>query len=414
MENKIKVIELFAGIGGFRIGLEGYNDKSSTSDYKEDINSNYKVVWSNQYEPTTKIQHANIIYKNNFGEENHSTIDINDVNIDEIPDHDMLVAGFPCQDYSVANSLKTSQGITGKKGVLWWNIYNILNKKRSKYVLLENVDRLLSSPASQRGRDFGMILASLNELNYIVEWRVINAAEYGFPQRRKRTYILAYQKNTYIYDTILKSNFKDWLIDFGTFADAFPISNHGKLKDFEIEKDILSVYDNFSNKFENCGIMYDRLIITTNVTPQYDGKFKVLNDIIEKDNISDEFFVSDEELTKWEYLKGSKNIKRITKDGFEYDYKEGGMTYPDDLNKPSRTIITSEGGKTPSRFKHIININNKHRRLTPLELERLSMFPDNFTKDICVSDSKRAYFIGNALVIGVIEKISKSLEKKIL
>lgn len=104
MENKIKVAELFAGVGGFRLGLEGWNGKSASSNYEKPLESHYKVVWSNQWEPSTKVQHASLVYENKFGKENHSNQDIASVDVDEIPDHDLLVGGFPCQDYSVATT----------------------------------------------------------------------------------------------------------------------------------------------------------------------------------------------------------------------------------------------------------------------------------------------------------------------
>ncbi len=129
MENKIKVVELFAGVGGFRLGLEGWNSKSASSNYKEDFKSTYKIVWSNQWEPSTKVQHASMVYETRWDKKNHSNKDISTVEISEIPDHDLLVGGFPCQDYSVATTLKNSKGLIGKKGVLWWSIHKILSEK---------------------------------------------------------------------------------------------------------------------------------------------------------------------------------------------------------------------------------------------------------------------------------------------
>ena len=108
----------------------------------------------------------------------------------EIPDHELLVGGFPCQDYSVAKTLNQATGIVGKKGVLWWEIYRVLMMKRPPYLFLENVDRLLKSPTRQRGRDFGVMLATLADLGYEVEWRVVNAADYGFPQKRRRVLLI--------------------------------------------------------------------------------------------------------------------------------------------------------------------------------------------------------------------------------
>src|SRR3990172_2866355 len=135
---KIKVVELFAGVGGFRLGLEKASNK-------------YKIIWSNQWEPATKSQHASNIYVKRFGKENHSNKDIAQVLSSDIPDFDLLVGGFPCQDYSVARILSQAEGLKGKKGVLWWEIYRILNEKKEKpqFLILENVDRLLKSPAKQ-------------------------------------------------------------------------------------------------------------------------------------------------------------------------------------------------------------------------------------------------------------------------
>ncbi|MFB6305431.1 MAG: DNA (cytosine-5-)-methyltransferase, partial [Flavobacteriales bacterium] len=156
-KKKLKVAELFAGVGGFRLGFEGLPGKKK--------NSSFKVIWSNQWEPTTKKQDASLIYQKRFGKSGHITENISDIKTKDIPHHDILVGGFPCQDYSVAATLKNSGGIIGKKGVLWWEIYRILNEKgknRPSYLILENVDRLLKSPATQRGRDFAVMLASLN------------------------------------------------------------------------------------------------------------------------------------------------------------------------------------------------------------------------------------------------------------
>ena len=115
----------------------------------------------------------------------------------------------------------------------------------------------------------------------------------------------------------------------------------------------------------------------------------------------------------WKYLKGAKDEPRKGTDDFTYQYKEGPMIFPDALDKPSRTIITGEGGPAPSRFKHVIKQGNKYRRLTPIELERLNMFPDNHTQLDGITNSKRAFFMGNALVVGVIKKIGVELFKQI-
>ena len=272
MSNKIKVAELFAGVGGFRIGLEGWQGKSASSKYKNDLDSNFEVVWSNQWEPQTKSQPASDIYAARWGEENHSNEDIAEVEIKSIPSFDMLVGGFPCQDYSVATTLKNSKGLIGKKGVLWWSIYRILNevKKKPDYLLLENVDRLLISPSNQRGRDFAIILQSLNSLGYAVEWRVINAADYGMPQRRRRVFFFAYKATTKIYKELSKTNPEDWITSSGIMIDAFPIdidSEKTKSKEFHLEGDVVDISDNFNAEghkemFLNSGVMINGKVVT--------------------------------------------------------------------------------------------------------------------------------------------------------
>ncbi len=422
MENKIKVVELFAGVGGFRLGLEGWNGKSTSSNYKKSLETNYEVVWSNQWEPSTKIQHASAVYERRFGMDNHSNKDIATVEVSEIPDHDLLVGGFPCQDYSVATSLKNSKGLIGKKGVLWWSIHKILSEKENKpkYLFLENVDRLLISPSGQRGRDFAIILQSLNELGYAVEWRVINAAEFGMPQRRRRIFILAYLNNTEIYENIKNIKPIEWILEDGTLANSFPSTalNSFHPKEFKLKGDIVSISENFNKggltgMFENSGLMINGNVTTIKTQANYEGDFTILKDLIQNGEVTDEFYINNQELDKWKYLKGPKKEMRKNSDGFEYNYSEGGMIFPDPLDKPSRTIITGEGGKSASRFKHVIQTPKGFRRLSPVELERLNMFPDDHTKMDGISDTKRAFFMGNALVVGVIEKIGIALTEKI-
>jgi DNA (cytosine-5)-methyltransferase 1 len=417
---KIKVIELFAGVGGFRLGLEGWQKKSPSSKYKEAFSSPYEVVWSNQWEPSTKTQHASIVYENRWGKKNHSDKDIASVHTANIPAHDMLVGGFPCQDYSVATTLKNSKGLIGKKGVLWWSIHRILSetKKPTKYLFLENVDRLLISPASQRGRDFAIILQSLNQLGYAVEWKVINAAEYGMPQKRKRVYILGYHKSTSIYKKLAKAKPNDWITDSGVFPTAFPTKCHpekGVLTNFELNDDIVEISNNFNNgkenyKFENAGIMIKGKVYTIKTTAIHNGGHTHLKDILLTQKVEDEFYISKEERKKWEALKNAKSEERTNSAGIVYFYKEGGMPFPDPLDKPARTIITGEGGRSPSRFKHAVQSKTGLRRLTPVELERLNMFPDNHTLHEDVSNTKRAFFMGNALVVGVVERIGITLK----
>ena len=407
--NKIKVVELFAGVGGFRIGLEGASDA-------------YETVWNNQWEPSTQHQDASLVYQARFGKKGHCNKDINKIPTEEIPDHDLLVGGFPCQDYSVAATLSRSGGIEGKKGVLWWQIYRILNEKgekRPKYVFFENVDRLLNSPATQRGRDFAIILASLADLGYVVEWRIINAADYGMPQRRRRTYIVGYQKDSVVTQKI--ENMEDWVEYDGVMAQAFPFKVKDKtVSSFDIEGTIQKVSASFNkgkkdSPFGNAGMMMDRHVYSVDADPIYNGTRQTLGgNLVDENLVPEEFFISDEDLPKWEYEKGAKKIERVSKEGYKYTFSEGGMAFPDSLDQPSRTIITGEGGTAPSRFKHVVKTKtNRYRRLLPIELERMNMFPDNHTLHPEVSDGRRAFLMGNALVCGIIQEIGRSLYQSI-
>ncbi len=404
---KLKVIELFAGVGGFRLGLEN--------------TGNYDVVWSNQWEPSTKTQHASMVYEARFGSKNHSNEDISEVATSEIPDADILVGGFPCQDYSVATTLQNSKGLIGKKGVLWWSIHRILSEKKSppKYLFLENVDRLLKSPSNQRGRDFAIMLKSLDGLGYAVEWRVINAADYGMPQRRRRIFFLGYHKSTSIYKDLQQTIPAEWMTKTGIIAEAFSVKNHKKdAKTVEIEGNLVEISQKFNENgklspFENTGLFINGTAHTVKTVPDFNGKHIVLGDVLQNGDVTNDFFVDSEDYPKWEYLKGAKKEVRIAKSGFQYNYSEGGMVFPDALDNASRTIITGEGGRSPSRFKHVVQTSKGLRRLTPVELERLNMFPDNHTALDGISDAKRAFFMGNALVVGVVDQIGSILAKKI-
>jgi len=453
---KIRVVELFAGVGGFRLGLEGWKGKSSSSNYKRKLNSNYEVVWSNQWEPSTNVQHANLVYENKWGGKNHYGDDINKVASNDIsdntinnniPDHDLLVGGFPCQDYSVAGV--NTNGIEGKKGVLWWNIHRILEVKKPKFILLENVDRLLKSPVNKRGRDFAILLTTLNDLGYNVEWKVVNAAEYDMPQRRRRVFIFGTKKN----GSIKMNGGVEWVSKEGILGKAFPSIIKGDRKAFELKGSPIEISKDFVHgKFYNCGSMINGQVITFDYIPVVRenvvySKFSKLKDVlVDHELVPDEFFVDNNkslktpyiktqkegvplsylkvnsknevvlltELDKWKYLKGRKAEKRISSKGTFY-YTEGPLKLADDINKSSRTIITSEGGAGASRFKHLIELEKDtlYRRLTPIELERLNMFPENHTDLEGVSDSKRAFFMGNALVVGIVERIGVELAEAI-
>jgi DNA (cytosine-5)-methyltransferase 1 len=424
------ICELFAGVGGFRVGFEQQS-------------SEWITVWANQWEPSTKRQDAFECYKYHFNEKGgineFSNHDISTVPKDLIPPHTILVGGFPCQDYSVAST--GAKGIEGKKGVLWWQIYNIIKVKTPPFVLLENVDRLLKSPSSQRGRDFGVILSCLSNLGYSIEWRVINAAEYGFQQRRRRTFIFAAHNSTKFYKELAHAP-KDLLDKYGFFASVFSVAElcetqiaSKSLADNSIsmfdsynldesaitldELDLLTlnVSNNFKFDFKNSGICEEGIIHTAETTPNklIQNPPKTLNDIIEKIKVDDEYFLSDEDMEKWKTMKGPKAIERTSKTGHKYTFREGGISFPDPLDRPARTMLTSEGSK--NRSTHVISdfTTGKLRLLTPIECEKINGFPADWTKT-GMSKSFRYFCMGNALVVNLITllagKISDIIEKE--
>lgn len=388
----MRTLELFAGVGGFRLGLE---------------KSGHKVVWSNQWEPGTSKQWASMVYETRFGSEGHSNEDIAEVRTEDIPDADLLVGGFPCQDYSVASTSRNSKGLVGKKGVLWWQIHRILEQKgnnKPDYLLLENVDRLLKSPSKQRGRDFAVILKSLEELGYDVEWRVINAADYGMPQKRKRVFILGYRKGSHIQRRVELMSPEEWLQQ-GTMASSFE-ADLVDIKTFTIEGGLTDVTNDFSGEFLTSGILTDGKVTTAKHVAVYDGHRTLLKDIMVND-ADDSFYIHD--TTKWEHYKSGKKEPRTTKEGHQYFYSEGPLAFPDPTDRPARTILTSEGGTSASRTKHAVKDQKGIRRLTPVELERANMFPDNHTLIEGIPDTKRGFLMGNALVVGIVERIGKTM-----
>jgi DNA (cytosine-5)-methyltransferase 1 len=468
IEEPGNVVELFAGVGGFRLGLEG-------GPGSQDRAKDWRVVWSNQWEPSTKRQDASSCYVARFGSDGHSAVDIAkalDWRLDRKPATagelatvpalprriDLLVGGFPCQDYSVAKSLSQSTGITGQKGVLWWEIRRFLAPRakgrqqgqvtertvsRPQYVLLENVDRLLKSPASQRGRDFAIMLATLHLDGYDVQWRVIDASEYGFPQRRKRVFILA-EKRRGRRKPLTPEQARVVMRSEGTLARTLPVEH--ELENFRrVERfvtptgpeDVARISNEFNlgastSPFGNIGVMRGGVVHTARATASYeppaDARTTLGSILLQPHEVPpgyfDDYYIPAARQKDWDDLKGAKRIDRVSmRFGTEhrYTYSEGAITYPDALDRASRTILTGEGGTTPSRFKHVVDIegetdpDRKRRRLTPIELERLQGFPDDWTRlredGSIITDGRRAFFMGNALVVGVVERIGRELAK---
>lgn len=337
--------------------------------------------------------------------------------------------------------------------MLWWSIREILEAKRPPFVLLENVDRLIKSPAKQRGRDFGVILACFRDEGYTVEWRVINAADYGYQQRRRRIFIFAYKNNTqYALNLNGDMNFQDVelnrngiqrvLSTDGFFATVFSVAavDAKKIKIEELPTGLGELSEQFSFEFENTGIMKDGIIYTAKTIPSYDGKQITLGDIMDTGDVDEQYFVPENKLyytypeiqhsdeTKerlpmeqrhtWQYIKGAKKLLRKTADGHEYVFSEGAIPMIDEYDKPARTMLTSEGSF--SRSTHIVKDKKtgRIRLLTPTETERIQGFPTNHTQKCLVKGEviempvkKRRFMMGNALVVDLIRDMEKVLSE---
>lgn len=422
MTKSLKVLELFAGVGGFRVGLE-----HADSDF-------FKTYWSNQFEPARKSQDAFQVYDYHYPETDNINTDITKIKDEtfEKMDADLIVGGFPCQDYSVARSKKNEMGIQGKKGVLFWEIIRATRIIKPKYLILENVDRLLKAPSNQRGRDFSVMLASFNQLGYSVEWRVINAAEYGRRQRRRRVYFFVYRNDLPLAEQIDKNfennssleeenRYDEYIFKKGLFARQFPIQQtpyKGRTAYYIFPEDIVETSNNFVGKVFNTGVMRHGRYFTIDTKPTGDEKPIPLKDTLQDENkVDDSFYVDDpEKIAKFAYLRGPKKLERTSSDGHKYNYAEGGMSPYEDLSLPSRTMLTSEG--SVNRSTHWLKINDRYRLITPIEAERLQDFPDDWTKYKIVdgevkevTDRMRMFFMGNALVTTIIERIGKEITK---
>lgn len=399
----MRICELFAGVGGFRVGLERFSRE------------NFDTVFFNQWEPTYKTQFAYECYVHNFGLDSvaenvrqYTNADIHTIPKQELPDFDLLVGGFPCQNYSVAGP-KSSRGIEGEKGVLWWDIRSTLEAKNPSFVLLENVDRLLKSPASQRGKDFGIILKCFDELGYNVQWRVINAAEYNKPQKRRRIFIFAYKRDL------------NYANNNASFFDVmFPCRYTGPVRTSNMNNlDISEISDHFTFQFEKSGNMINGIVTSQDIiTPGIANNQRTLGSLLVPAP-NNNFDIRNED--PWIEAKGAKRRERTTREGYTYIFSEGTCPYPDKEDIPARTMLTSEG--TTNRSSHVVLDPTTHNKriLQPIEAERIQTFPDNWTEhgtqilengqtiETTLTNRQRYFLMGNALVTELITDMAPEL-----
>jgi DNA (cytosine-5)-methyltransferase 1 len=281
---------------------------------------------------------------------------------------------------------------------------------------------LIKSPSKQRGRDFGVMLACLNKMGYTAEWRVINAADYGFPQKRRRTFIFATRAKKVAKRLYESASDEDVILSHGFFAPIFNVSiDEGSAHDTELYEDLQQVSDSFRFDFRNAGYMDHGGIFTIKTLPKYSGRKMTLRDVlvadVDEQHYVDERFIGNEKdpidvyRKSWKYCKGAKAEHRKDVNGYEYNYTEGPIPFPDRLDEPSRTMLTSDGNKRPNRITHIIldPRTDRYRVLTPVEAERLNGFEDDWTEGM--SSRWRYFCMGNALVVGLIEIMGKRLKE---
>lgn len=395
---KKTICELFAGVGGFRLGFER-------------LEAGFETVWFSQWEPGAKKQWAHDCYVRHFGEcadrrgEIHTGEDISAMDKSQIPAHTVLVGGFPCQDYSVAHTLASSKGIEGKKGVLWWQIRDTLAAGKAPFCLFENVDRLLRSPAKQRGRDLGIILACLNALGYGAEWRVVNAADYGAAQRRRRVFVFAYRSDTRYGVQAAAADPAQLLAHDGLMARAFPVASLGEVRQTVLDDDVVAVSDGFRFDLDGAGCMHGGRIFTARAEARAERAVPLI-DILQK-NAPERYVIPEEKREKWAYLKGAKRVPRRTAAGHEYIFSEGPVAFPDPWDRPGRTMLTSEGSL--NRSTHVVEDpgTGQLRRLTPIEAERLQGFDDDWTDGM--PERMRYFTMGNALVVPMVTRMGRVL-----
>ena len=252
------------------------------------------------------------------------------------------------------------------------------------------------------------MLSCLNELGYSVEWRVVNAALYGAAQRRRRVFIFAYSNDTNFAKVQSNIDVNSIISKTGFFARTFPIQPVTSFKTSKTMDDLLIATNKFNFSFDNAGYMANGNIYSASVKEIEEPSIN-LGSILQSD-VPEEFYIPDEKLEKWKYLKGAKKIPRKATNGHEYIYSEGPVAFPDSWDKPGRTMLTSES--TLNRSTHVVEdpITHRLRLLTPVETERLQGFDDNWTNS-GMTKRMRYFCMGNALVVPMVTRMGNTLDE---
>jgi len=349
----LKTVELFAGIGGFRIAAD---------------KCNLKTIWANDIN-----ENAVKVYKNNYGENSIIKGDINDL-INEIPDHDLLTGGFPCQPFSKAGK---KLGIQDYRGTLFESIVNILSLKKPEYFILENVNSLLYM---NNGNNFKTILNALVKQGYKIEWCVFNAMNFELPQHRLRVIIVGSKNSkptdSYFYDLFEK---KENTMKWAELLDK-------------------------KGKFKTWGMAYKDKYVNENFKTTPKNKIKKIKDILE-DNPDKKFDFTEDTLKR---IKNSIHVNKYN-NGVQILYNQKGgsrMGYSIFGINGLAPTLTASTSRHYERYK----IGNTFRRLTNIEYARIQGFPDNYCKAVSTYNQYKLY--GNAVPPQIIEFVMKKIINK--
>lgn len=289
--------------------------------------------------------------------------------------------------------------------------------------MLENVDRIIRSPAKQYGRDFSIILRCLYEKGYAAEWRVINAADHGCAQRRRRTFILACHDQTKMFqdfaDDVCVHGLKamrKYVMRQGVLPKAFPVQGHSRtfveswINELEYV-DIPQVSKEQRVYLYNAGTMTNGRVYSVDVSPCQIEAIPI-RDILEHRPVDAKYFIRDEDMAQWTYAKGAKREVRYRRDGSRYIFSEGNVRFPEPPDRPSRTMLTSES--QVGRTSHVVQdpATGRLRVLTPTECERLNGSPDGWT-NTGMPERMRYFCMGNALVVPLVTRIGEALSQMI-
>jgi len=390
--NEIRFIDLFSGIGGFRLGLERAGG--------------FQCVWS-----CDNNKYVNQVYTDRFGEQGHNSNDVRGVDAKGIPDHDLLCAGFPCQSFSVAGHRK---GFTETRGTLFFEILRIAEAKKPVLLLLENVKGLLSN---DKGLTFQIILESLEELGYFCEWQCLNSRYFGVPQNRERVFIIGH----------LGTRGGREIFPIGQTDELAKGEGYGRPKvQAETSSAIHSRYGAGWRAHAQEQLVSKRTQVIPVLTPeryekkQHGRRFKDAGEPMYTLTRQDQHGVIIHNL----YGGFNEGIRVFEDYSPTIRTAKGGGHIPSVAIVADRSRTYNKKGRnleSPKPYTNALSSvqkdnllleNLKIRKLTPVECERLQGFPDGWTEGL--SDTQRYRCIGNAVTVNVVEFLGHRIKDSLL